>query len=292
MGQEIDAALGDVIRSALIRPAEALGDLASDAIGILGDRVKRKRQLNAMLGLEEVRKKLESNDVDMKDITPPKEEELHLLMNGLSLTDDEKVREMWAGLFAKALDPNSEITAERPFISVLQTLSPMDAKVIDFLAFTEKTDKDLRSKAQGFRPKEFGSIDPEERQRLDKLRTEIAARQKQAVKAIQDKAAEYGMDTLPGDGWADNLIRQDIIERIPTPQTQIEATRNGLFPRRELHEVVGRLDQQVKVLSQVVSRSASPPQRVIAKQNSSPLVHLEIGFTNFGRRLATACGLL
>ena len=128
VGKETDAALGDVIRGLLQKPSEAVGDLVADGIGILGDWVRRKRELNAKLGMEEVRRRLDADGVDMKDITPPKEEELHLLMNGMSLADDQNVRDMWAGLFAKALEPNSETVAERPFISVLDSLSPLDAK--------------------------------------------------------------------------------------------------------------------------------------------------------------------
>jgi hypothetical protein len=95
VGKEIDAALGDVIRGLLQKPSEAVGDLVADGIGILGDRVRRKRELNAKLGMEEVRKRLDADGVDMKDITPPKEEELHLLMNGMSLADDESIRDLW-----------------------------------------------------------------------------------------------------------------------------------------------------------------------------------------------------
>jgi len=152
VGKEIDAALGDVVRGLLRRPAEAVGDLVADGIGILGDRVRRKRELNAKLGMEEVRAKLDAADVDMKDITPPMEEELHLLMNGLSLADDENVRDMWAGLFASALKPDAETEAERPYISILESLSPMDAKIIDLLAFIQRTDADLRANAERFVP--------------------------------------------------------------------------------------------------------------------------------------------
>lgn len=57
LGKEIDAALGDVIRGLLKKPAEEAGNLIADGIGILGDRVRQKREINAQLGMEEVRKK-------------------------------------------------------------------------------------------------------------------------------------------------------------------------------------------------------------------------------------------
>lgn len=124
IGKEIDAALGDIVRALFKRPSEEVGNLVANGIGILGDRVKKKREINARLGMEEVRKRLEGGGVDMKDITPPKEEELHLLMNGMSLSDDEYVREMWAGLFAKALEPNSGVSANA-LLSVFWKASPL-----------------------------------------------------------------------------------------------------------------------------------------------------------------------
>ena len=66
VGKEIDAALGDVIRGLLKGPSEAAGDLVADGIGILGDRVKRKRELNAKLGMEKVREVLDAEGVDLK----------------------------------------------------------------------------------------------------------------------------------------------------------------------------------------------------------------------------------
>ena len=45
VGKEIDAALGDVIRGLLKRPAEEAGTLLAEGIGILGDRVKRKARI-------------------------------------------------------------------------------------------------------------------------------------------------------------------------------------------------------------------------------------------------------
>lgn len=292
LGKEIDAALGDVIRGLLKKPAEEAGNLIADGIGILGDRVRRKREINAQLGMEGVRKKLEADGVDMKDITPPDEEELHLLMNGMSLAGDETVRDMWAGLFAKALEPNSDVTAERPFISVLESLSPMDAKIIDFLAFTIKTDRDLRRKAQSFRPKNFKNITPEEANKLDALRSTNANLQKEAIQLINDKAEEYGINSLSGGGWSDNLVRQGVIARAPMGPSYTGNVRVDSLDRRGLSTIVDHLNKQVESIHRTAARNSSPPERVIGKATFSPQVQLEVQFTPFGERLAEACGLL
>jgi hypothetical protein len=292
LGKEIGAALGDIIRGLLKKPAEEAGNLIADGIGILGDRVRRKRENNAQLGMEEVRKKLEADGVDMKDITPPEEEELHLLVNGMSLAGDETVRDMWAGLFAKAIEPDSGIIAERHFISVLESLSPMDAKIIDFLAFTIKTDRDLRRKAQDFRPKDIANITPEEVNKMDALRSTNANLQNEAIQSIIDKAAEYGINSLSVGGWSDNLVRQGVIERVPMGPSYRENVRVDSFDRRGLATIVNHLNRQVESIHTTAARNSSPPERVIGKAPFGHQVQLEIQFTRFGRRLAEACGLI
>ena len=172
LGKETDAALGDALRQLLLKPTKEAGDLISDSIGLFGDKIKRKRMLNARLGLEGVRKTLEASNVDMKNITPPAEEELHLLLEGMSLSGDKSVREMWSGLFAKALEPGSGVKAERQFMIVLQSLSPMDAKIIDFLGFLDKVDRDLRHFANQSRastPKDLVNMSSEEKETLKEI---------------------------------------------------------------------------------------------------------------------------
>jgi hypothetical protein len=141
LGKETGAAVGEVIRNLLSSPAKEAGDLLADGIGILGDKIRQKRELNAQAGLDSVRKKLDAAGVAIEDVEPPKLEEMHQLVNGLSLVDDTSLRELWAGLFTKALEPQSGITPERPFLSILDSLSPLDAKIIHFIAFVDEQEK-------------------------------------------------------------------------------------------------------------------------------------------------------
>lgn len=291
IGKEIDASLGDVIRGLLVKPAEATGDLLSDTIGILGDAVNRKRTLNAKLGLEEVRRKLEDHNVDMKDITPPKAEELHLLINGLSLSDDANLRELWAGLFAKALEPNSNITAERPFLSVLQSLSPMDAKIIDFLAYVVRRDSKYRQSAPTFRFADPKNITPEEKEELSRVQEEKVKLLEIAVRDIEDKAREYSLDSLSDPSWAENLMRLGVIERAPLEQPGSGNLNVRSVNRREISEVVEHLAKQIGHIEQSAKRSSSAPGRLFSK-GVPWSVQLEVHFTKFGKRFAEACGLL
>ncbi|WP_050526820.1 Abi-alpha family protein [Pseudorhodobacter aquimaris] len=292
-GKAIDAALGDVIRGLLKKPSEAVGELVADGIGILGDRVRRKRELNAKLGMEEVRKRLDADGVDMKDITPPKEEELHLLMNGMSLADDESIRGLWAGLFAKALEPNSEAEAERPFISVLDSLSPLDAKIIDLLSFVQRTDNELQDKIIKFAPRDFMNVTVEERTQAERAQKENAALQKTAVSTIRQKAEKYNLSGLGAPGWSDNLMRQGVIERTPIHRFgRVSAFGPTIRDERDLANALGEFNKTLREMEEVSKRQASPPERLFSQHTFGPQLNLEVQLTAFGKRFASACGLI
>lgn len=293
VGKEIDAALGDVIRGLLLKPAEAVGDLVADGLGILGDRVRRKRELNAKLGMEEVRRRLETDGVDMKDITPPKEEELHLLMNGMSLADDESIRKLWAGLFAKALEPKSETEAERPFISVLGSLSPVDAKIIDLLSFIQRVENQLQAKSIKFSPRDFNNVTDEEKAKAERAQNENLALRKAAISEIYRKAEEYSLSDEAAPGWSDNLMRQGVIERTPIHRFgHLSSFRPTIRDEEELANALVQLDKTVREMEELSKRQASPPERLFSKHAFGPQLNLEVRLTAFGKRFASACGLI
>jgi hypothetical protein len=291
IGQGVDAALGNVIRGLLEKPAEEVGNLLSDSIGILSDRVKLKRALNAKLGFEKVRAKLEARNVDMKNITPPTEEELHLLVNGLSLSDDENVRDMWAGLFAKALEPDSDVTAERPFISVLQSLSPIDAKIIDFLSFTMKTERELQNRFVRIMPQDLQNITAEEKEGMEKAQKENMELRNNAIRSIEHKAEEYDLCN-PAAGWAENLMRQGVIERTPLQQSNAGALRLRSLDERAVLQGFEQLNRKFEYMDQSAKRKSLAPEKIFLSRGIGSAIQLEVQLSGFGRRLAEACGVL
>jgi len=295
LGKETDAALGDALRQLLLKPTKEAGDLISDSIGLFGDKIKRKRMLNARLGLEGVRKTLEANNVDMKNITPPAEEELHLLLEGMSLSGEERVREMWSGLFAKALEPGSGIKAERQFIAVLQSLSPMDAKIIDFLAFLDKTDRDLRhfgNQSKASIPKDLVNMSSEVKDKLQEIQNANLKHREAAILAIENKAEEYGLKALSDFYWADNLMRLGVIERPSAPIMSRAAPRVRSIGDSGGSELYNYVNQQISSLEKSQKRSSSLPATLFASGSSRDQIKLEVAMTPFGKRLAKACGVL
>jgi hypothetical protein len=284
-GKEMDRAFADVFRELLEPGAKEAGRLIADWLGLTADKIGQKRKLNAEIGFRELQAKLSA----LESVETPKEEELYLLINGLSLTDDPSVRDLWTGLFAKALDPNSPATAERSFISILQTLSSMDAKIIDFLAFAMNTDSELRAGALRFQPEDWKTITADEADKLDKQREENYERQREAVKTIRQKAKDYGIDNLHGDEWSDNLMRQGVIELNVQRQPSLPS---NMFPARDVNEVINRLGKQLDHISRRIKVASLKPKSVIGGGTSNSLVNLEITFTAYGKRFAEACGLL
>jgi hypothetical protein len=112
-----------------------------------------------------------------------------------------QVRDMWVGLFAKALDPNSDVTAERPFLSILQSLSDADAKIIDLLCFISRKEIELESNLSSVLNAESN----------ENTQTLIAKSRGEMVRIIRLKAEDYALSDLEDSSWSENLMRQGIL---------------------------------------------------------------------------------
>lgn len=290
LGKEIDRSLGSIIADLLGPSAKEIGSYGGDYFGQFADRMRIKRQANLQAALDSTRERLEADGVEMKDITPPEEEEIHLVLEGMSLSSDETVRELWAGFFAKALEPDSGGTIERPFVEVLKNLTVTDAKVIDFLAFCTRTNTELNEKMEKFSPVDFRNVTEEEKVRRDAAGKKNTELQKAAIASIRDKAKAYGVDELSGGDWSLNLLRLGLIDR----NSGRTSPQLPGFRGREVdaHELTMMLDAVAKQLIQNEEQMAEPPDRVISKQSFGPQVPLEIQLSTFGERFAAACGLL
>jgi len=56
-----------------------------------------------------------------------------LLLESVSLEDDDNIQEKWAGLLANATDPNKRVKIQNIYMQILSSLEPLDALVIDYL---------------------------------------------------------------------------------------------------------------------------------------------------------------
>lgn len=295
VGKETDHAIGDVIRSLLIRPAAELGDLVSNYIGILGDQVKRKREINARLALDDTRKLLESREIKLLDITPPAEEELHTVLNGMSLSGDEHIRNLWSGLLANALDPQSGYSIERPTTAVIEALSPGDARVVEFGAAVTQRNASIQMEAYkraGVTIKSYRTIG--DGMKIEAARLEMAEEIASFAALASDMADGLHLPALAqSEGWADNLVRLGLIKvkEFSKPQDRPPRPEGNDVDARDLAEVIQYFAKQLDDVGAKVGE-AIEPKFLFRVDERSKAVILGFEFTRFGHKFCSACGLL
>lgn len=286
IGKEIDRTIAEVVGELLRPSAKELGSLFGDSIGLLTDRIRVKRQINAERALQIARQRLDQKGVSLDEIAAPPGEDVHLLLNGMSLNDDDKINDLWAGLFAQAFDPASETIERRSYIKALETFSALDARIVDFMAFFEKEKSTLSQKIRNYSPKDWGNINPEEKKIIEESRIYNETILSGVQDNLQAKASEYGLTKLP-KGWSDNLLRQGIIDPNLQTTSLTSLFRHTVRGIDDLAQTVGKIAQKVDEGDRIRKLEVSPPDTIFFP--NSGLVYK---FTKFGTRFVHECGIL
>lgn len=169
----------------------------------------------------------------------------------------------------------------------------MDAKIIELLAFIQRTEVYLKKQAKQFRPQDFAKITPEEKERMGEVQQENMALQKQAIETIRKKADDYGLVSISLPGWGDNLMRQGVIMRTPVQQFgHIPSLDLGRSGDRELLQAFSDVHQRLEKMQQIARRNTSTPETLFSQNAFGPQINLEVQLTDFGKRLASACGII
>lgn len=289
MGKEIDRSLGKII-TALLKPAATeLGGMLGDSFGFVADRIRQKRLKNTQIGLDEVRKKLNSANINIDDIKSIREEDLYLIIEGFSLNDDEKVRDLWAGMFAEAINPNNNTMIQRPFISILQSLSARDVRVVYFIASDIKFKDEMKSKIIEFKPASFSNITPEEKLEMERIMKHNRDLYQHYFEKIDTMVKEYVLNFLEKTRFADNLLRQGVVERIPLRESFVIDPFTRLLDEIDPSKLIDHLRKQMDYLRKTSERNSESPDYLYS--GGHPW-ELELRFTGFGYQFAESCGLL
>lgn len=296
LGKEIDSALGDVIRALLKKPMLEAGELIADSIGLLGDRVKRKRLLNAQAGLEDTRKMLEVKNVELKDITPPSEEDLHVLLDGMSVSGDDRIRKLWSGLLASALDPDAVQNIDRPITSAIAALSPDDARIIEYAAFVTKHNRSIlydSMVAAGVEEKRHLTYG--DRDRIEQARLTMGERLSDFMGATLQLETEFALQEIVARAdWSDNLMRLGLIRPKPEdyrPVTRPPSIRASSLDGRDISEVMEFIEQRISE-AEGLALEGLEIGHLFRRDDEKQRVILGVEFTRFGEKLCRACGLL
>lgn len=92
--------------------------------------------------------------------------------------------------------------------------------------------------------------------------------------------------------WAENLMRQGIIERPPLLDRNSSSLRMHSLDERELLRAIEHLNSKILYMEQSTKRGAAAPEKLFSKEKFGPQIQLEVQLSKFGRRFAEACGLL
>lgn len=121
----------DAIRDASPFINRVFGPLVENAVGLLSDRLQYYR-LSQFLTLKDKTNAL----LDARCITDTQAVPPHIalpLIEAATITDNEELQDLWAGLMANALDPAFKEDIRPAYISIIKDLSPLDARVLQLV---------------------------------------------------------------------------------------------------------------------------------------------------------------
>lgn len=108
----------------------AFGNIISNSVGLLGDRLAYYRLTKAIALQEAVDAKLQERGVKKKYI--PVSFGLPVIENAI-VEEEPVLQEKWANLLTNALDETYEKPMRRNFSTILADLEPVDARILDMI---------------------------------------------------------------------------------------------------------------------------------------------------------------
>lgn len=297
-GAELDQAAADLLRAAAGKPAEEVGRLVGDLVGIVGDNVSSFRWTNRIQILGRTKEKLEAAGIALEDVRELPMRELDAVLQNGANVDEPELQEMWAGLLATALDPSFSTSADRSYTAVLSQLTGRDALALKLL-------HDL-------------SLD--EHQRMfegHRMRAERRRQQREAQangRPVDDPCKESESDRMAqlrarAASWRERIEREKLSDKSDVKPTIFNLHRLGLIERADaspapavdLH-LSGSPDQKfdnvaagVRELQELHAQSIADRRDLGEEQGLVFLSETNAGknynLTNFGRALMKACGV-
>lgn len=288
-GKKIDEAAADILKQALGLPAAEASGLIGDLIGIAGDRLKIFRYENRVGCLLRTKERLAAKGISLEQAKQISQGEVYDLLEGMGGADNPEIKQMWAGLMANAMDPNQDVSAEKGYIRVLESLSHDDALIIDFLVFCMKVERQIVRFGQDLALAQSRSSNEEGSPTDDIWRKEHFKKRNELLREVERK---YESDCIKKTGVALlNLRRLGLVE----------TAQQHTFPAIGVHmrsRDLGNLNSALKQIDDrlgKVEKITHPLDKnisTIANPKSHHGFQLLVQLTSFGKQFATACGML
>lgn len=132
--------LGDAARELVLR---ALGPAADEFGAMIGNEVRTWKAARIQRLAELWRKKMADKAVPDEAVRQLPFGSVYRVLETASTEDADEVLDMWAGLLANAMDPNSEVEIERAFVDILTRIG---AGEVLLLSAAELTIRHLRER--------------------------------------------------------------------------------------------------------------------------------------------------
>jgi Abortive infection alpha len=130
---EMEAAAARVAERAMNTTLDGFSGLVGDVFGgWFGEGVKQWRTRRLITALAKTKEHLEKHGIAIENAKALPMGELYSIFEGASRTDDADLTDMWAALLSNAMNPQRDTFIDPSFVRVLQNLSGLDAKILQY----------------------------------------------------------------------------------------------------------------------------------------------------------------
>ncbi|WCR09584.1 DUF4393 domain-containing protein [Paracoccus stylophorae] len=286
-GGAIDKATADLMLKAFGGSAEEAGGLVGDVIGVLRDQVSAFRFNNRRRIANRTRARLIEQGISTEDALPLPNREIGPVLEGISDVDQPALSDLWSGLIASALNPNTNLTADRSFTGTINLLSEVDALVFTLLINSKK----MLSLVEEYAPKTSPSIQSFDDRWHEKTATVSNEGRKKLFDRIQPACLYFNnaLDQISPEQLSaslDNLIRLGVVTYGPDKATasRLAAFSTSISRERPEH-IIGRILEELQKPGKLRDRWKEYP----IERATGRLPKFNIHATDWGERLAAAC---
>lgn len=115
-----------------------------NAAGIFADRLRFKRAENALV--LQARYEAKARELGYEKLSRPVPLSLEVpLLEAATLEDDDDLRDRWVNLLLNFANPDSGVSLQKSFVSILRELSPLEARLLDAIYAIDTTSAGLRA---------------------------------------------------------------------------------------------------------------------------------------------------
>lgn len=120
--------------------SKVLDEPITEAVGIIGDKLKFMRWQRKLRIVDEVNEILDQKGVTSTRPIPPK---LAIpILEQACLEENDELQDLWCNLIANSLDPNFKAEIRYAFIEIIKSMTSLDAKILKYIyETTEETNK-------------------------------------------------------------------------------------------------------------------------------------------------------